>query len=33
MTTAIGLVMSVMSMLLLVACNALSRRLGGEGIW
>jgi putative aldouronate transport system permease protein len=33
MTTAIGLVMSVMSMLLLVVCNALSRHLGGEGIW
>jgi len=33
MTTAIGLVMSVMATTLLVASNYLSKRIGGEGIW
>ncbi len=32
-TTAIGLVMSILATTLLVACNALSKRIGGEGIW
>lgn len=33
MTTAIGLVMSVMATTLLLASNYLSKRAGGEGIW
>jgi len=33
MTTAIGLVMSVMTTILLVLSNFISKRIGGEGIW
>ncbi|AZN43326.1 ABC transporter permease [Paenibacillus albus] len=32
-TTAIGLVMSVMSMILLILSNWISKRIGGDGIW
>ncbi|MFC4600848.1 ABC transporter permease [Cohnella hongkongensis] len=32
-TTAIGLVMSVISTILLLLSNAISKRIGGEGIW
>ena len=33
MTTALGLVMSILSTFLLVACNKASKLIGGEGIW
>lgn len=33
MTTAIGLVMSVMSMVLILITNFISKRIGGEGLW
>ena len=33
MTTAIGLVMSVMTTILLILSNMISKRIGGEGIW
>ncbi|MFS0725126.1 ABC transporter permease [Paenibacillus sp. 1P07SE] len=33
MTTAIGLVMSVISMVLLLLTNSISKRIGGEGLW
>jgi len=33
MTTAIGLVMSIMSTILLILSNMLSKRIGGDGIW
>lgn len=33
MTTALGLVMSILSTLLLATCNKASKLIGGEGIW
>lgn len=33
MTTAIGLVMSLMTTILLILSNMISKRIGGEGIW
>ncbi len=33
MTTAIGMVTSVLGTFLLIVCNTISKRLGGEGIW
>lgn len=32
-TTAIGLIMSILSTCLLIICNTISKRMGGEGIW
>lgn len=33
MTTAIGMVTSILSTFLLITCNTVSKRIGGEGIW
>lgn len=33
MTTAIGMVTSILGTSLLITCNMISKRLGGEGIW
>ena len=33
MTTAIGMVTSMLGTFLLILCNTISKRIGGEGIW